>query len=294
MGTDTRAGSDGTGAARPPDVDALLERARETLDRERRRTADERDAFADLHDRLRAVRPVSARPSGPVAGGPVASVADATTDAAADRLATVREAYRETVMAVPHFDAEYGESYAESVTEEFGPAIAAPLVGGDRFDDRYRRALLEAAEEGRSRRATLVDALDAERESLATHRERIRSIRERVAAVAPGSEGAERAPAGAATDGANVTASFGALSAARSTLAALEERCDTVAADRQADVHEHARRLSLSVETVDVPTYCYGPLPVSYPVLSAVTAVGERVERQRRAVERAIATYSGT
>jgi hypothetical protein len=294
MGTDTRAGSgDGTGAAGPPDVDALLERARETLDRERRRTADERDAFADLHDRLRAVRPVSARPSGPVAGGPVASVADATTDAAADRLAAVREAYRETVMAVPHFDAEYGESYAESVTEEFGPAIAAPLVGGDRFDDRYRRALLEAAEEGRSRRATLVDALDAERESLATHRERIRSIRERVAAVDVGGKSG-RAPAGAATDGANVTASFGALLAARSTLAALEERCETVAADRQADVHEHARRLSLSVETVDVPTYCYGPLPVSYPVLSAVTAVGERVERHRRAVERAIATYSGT
>ena len=76
MGTDTRAGSDGTGASGPPDADALLERARETLDRERRRTADERDAFADLHDRLRAVRPVSARPSGPAAGGPVASVAE--------------------------------------------------------------------------------------------------------------------------------------------------------------------------------------------------------------------------
>ena len=303
MGTDTRAGSgDETGASGPPDVDALLERARETLDRERRRTADERDAFAAFHDRVREIRPVSASATGPVAGGAVTDTAGTlpgsagtvADDAATDRLDAVREAYRETVMDVPHFGAEYDETYAESVTKEFGPEIATPLVGGDRFDDRYRGALLEAAAERRSRRATLVDALDAESESLATHRERIRSIREAFAAVDVGSEGSERAPAEADTDDADVAASFGALLATRSTLVAFGERCDAVAADRQADVRDNARRLSVSARAVDVPTYCYGPLPVSYPVLSAVTAVGERVERHRRAVERAIATYSGT
>jgi hypothetical protein len=49
-----------------------------------------------------------------------------------------------------------------------------------------------------------------------------------------------------------------------------------------------ARRLSLSVETADVPGYWYGALPVAYPVLSVVTAVGERVPTCRRAAERAL------
>ena len=83
------------------------------------------------------------------------------SDAGPDRLDAVRGAYRETVMSVPHFEADYDESYTENVTEEFGPELATALVTGDRFDPFCRRTLLEAVGEGSTRREPHLDALDA-------------------------------------------------------------------------------------------------------------------------------------
>lgn len=301
MATDTREAED----------DALLDRARRALDRERRRTADERDAFDDLHRRVREIPPATAPATGGsegATGGTVgAGAATRTltgvtgTDAGTDGLDAVREAYRETVMSVPHFEAEYDESYAESLAGEFSPDLAAALVTGDRFDALCRRTLIEAIEEGLTRRETLLDALDAESESLATYRERVASLRTDLAAVTVAGRPvrAFAEPADVAADDATGTvpdlsrvATFDALADARSALLAVREDCDAVAADRQAAVREQAHRLSLSMEAADVQRYCYGPLPVAYPVLSAVTALDERVERCQRAIERAMATCS--
>jgi hypothetical protein len=293
MAADTREGDDDR-----------LDRARRALDRERRRTADERDAFDDFHRRVREIESVTAPPaagSSAAAGRVVGAGAETRTLAGSDRfspetdrLDTVREAYRETVMSVPHFGAEYDEGYAENVAEEFGPELAAALVTGDRFDPLCKRSLLEAVEEGRSRRATLVDALDAEAESLATHRERVASLRTGLAAVTvdgrPVVEFAGHDAAETDTASPARSAPFDALADAHSDLLALREDCDAVAADRQTAIHALAHRLSLSVETADVQSYCYHPLPVTYPVLSAVTALGERVERCQRTVERAMAS----
>jgi len=292
--------------------DDLLDRARVALERERRRTADERDAFADFHRRVRKIEPVTAPATGGVdaaTGGAVGAGTATRTlagtfggDTGSNSLDAVREAYRETVMSVPHFEADYDESYAENVAEEFGPELATALVTGDRFDDLCKRTLLEAVDEGRSRRETLLDALDAESESLATYRDRVGSLWNDLAAVtvdrqsvvevvesdAAGANTSD--PARSASPDLASAASFDALADARSGLLALRERCDAVAADRQAAVREQAHRISLSMETADVQRYCYSSLPVAYPVLSAVTALDERVERCQRAVERAMAT----
>jgi hypothetical protein len=288
--------------------DALLVRARRALDRERRRTADERDAFDDLHRRVREIEPVTTPRSGgsdAATGGAVSTGAATRTltgvagnDPGTDRLDVVREAYEETVMSVPHFEGEYGESYAETLAAEFSPDLAAALVTGDRFDPVCKRTLLDAVEEGRSRRERLLDALDAEAESLATYRERVASLRTDLDAVTVRGRPvvAFADPGTAAVDDdadaadLSVVAPFDALADVRSELLGLGERCDAVAADRQATVHEQARRLSLPVETADVQRYCYGSLPVAYPVLSAVTDLSGRVERCRRTVERAMAS----
>jgi hypothetical protein len=276
---------------------ALLERASTVLAEERRRTADERDAFADFRRRVRGVEPTST-PS--ASGSPAGSPGGVAPRTLADRsagggLAAVRDAYRETVMDVPHFEAEYDESYPESVAEEFGPDLAAALVTGDRFDPVCKRTLLDGVEESHSRRETLLNGLDAERESLDAFGERVADLRTELATVTvDGRPVVERVGRATGADDGELPvlasgASFDALAGARGDLCALGERCDTVAADRQAAIHGVARRLSLSVETADVPSYCYAGLPVAYPVLSVVTDLSHRVATCRRAVERAVA-----
>ncbi|MFB6152120.1 MAG: hypothetical protein ABEJ40_09975 [Haloarculaceae archaeon] len=248
----------------------FLERARRTVERERRRLADERDAFDRFHGR---VREITTETGSAAATGTVAAVSAPTPTGLAD----VRDAYEETVMSVPHFEEDYGETYEESLRGEFGPELAAALTRQRAFDDLCKETLLEAAAEGASQRKWLLSALADEAEYLDEATGRVASIRADLSAVAF----AERDPA---------TGSFDALDGARDALVALDERCDALAADRQADLRRQERRLALPTDVPDLPRYVYRPLPVTYPVLSTVADLGRRIEARREAVERAIAS----
>jgi Rad3-related DNA helicase len=85
-------------------------------------------------------------------------------------------AYRETVMAVPHYDEEYGDSLAESLSVEFGSTIAYQLTNGKALTGATRTAILDAARECRDRRQRLLQVVDAEQESLEDASERLTAI----------------------------------------------------------------------------------------------------------------------
>ena len=93
----------------------------------------------------------------------------------------------------------------------------------------------------------------------------------------------------AAGDGSDAAAiGFGALDACRTRTAALREDCDRIAARRQRVLADHERQLSLGDE-IDLPGYCYQDLDVTYPVLAAVGAVGDRLEGLKGTIEKAMA-----
>lgn len=48
---------------------------------------------------------------------------------AENSLVAVMAAYREIVMAIPHYEEEYGDCDAADVADELGPDIAAALTG---------------------------------------------------------------------------------------------------------------------------------------------------------------------
>ena len=54
---------------------------------------------------------------------------------------------------------------------------------------------------------------------------------------------------------------------------------------RQRVLADHERRLALG-DDLDLPAYCYQDLDVTYPVLAAVAAVGDRLDTLRRQIER--------
>jgi hypothetical protein len=92
----------------------------------------------------------------------------------------VREAYESTVMAVPHYDEEYDDTYAESLGAEFDPHVAVALTEGSAFDRRCKDALLSAVAEARTARRSLLAAVDDEAESLSTMADRLADVRARV------------------------------------------------------------------------------------------------------------------
>jgi len=248
-------------------VGRRLERARTAVRRERRRTADEVQALRRFE---RRVRDVEAESPG-VDGHPAARGRLVARDT--DGLQAVREAYRETVMAAPHYDEEYGDGYVESLTAEFSADLAAALTDGTRFNARCKRSLLAGIEAGRTARGELLELLVEERESLSAAEETLVPLSAELSDL---------------EDRAMGSAPHGMLDAYGARLAVLERKCETVAEERQATLFEQRRTSGLPCDAPDVPEYVYQGLPFDYPVMAAVAELSGAVGRLRETVDAAM------
>ena len=235
---------------------------------ERQQTAAELDAFDTFIERLRGISTGRvASPAGPSA---------LTDRPSGDGLASVREAYRSTVMDVAHYEEEYGNDFSEDVAEEFGPTIATILEQGGSLDTQTKRTLIALAVDSRSRRVTLLDVIDAECESVELAAEHLRPVAEELATTA----GVEF-----------TTESFGSLDAHRARMDTLMEQCDAAAERRQNDLHAHQTTAALPDGIAAVPVYLYQGFGATFPALSFVAALGYRIEAIRRAIGRAASHY---
>ena len=143
----------------------LIPRARSLCAEERSRTREEARAFDRFADRVSETDPTPAGGSPtPNAAGPTVATFGSTPDGRG--LADIREAYRRTVMAVSHYDEEYGEPLPENVSEEFDPEVAAVLTEGDRLTPPVQQAIVERAFEARNRREQFLSVLSTETDSL--------------------------------------------------------------------------------------------------------------------------------
>jgi hypothetical protein len=166
----------------------------------------------------------------------------------------VREAYRETVMSVPHYDRIYGESLAENLAAELGPTLAAMLDGDGpgTFTPERREALRSAVRSVAHQRRELVDVLDREAVSLDRAAETCSPVAARVARGGPHDP---------------------------SALADHIDRLDGVVADRQDHFATVVDRRLSSRQTFC--TYLYGDEPWTFPVLHSCATLRERIERAR-------------
>jgi hypothetical protein len=141
--------------------------ARAEVAEERSRTATEQEAFerfARRVARLDPSRPAAAQVA-PADG--VIATATVSTHSATDRgLEAVREAYEETVMAVPHYEEEYAEPMARHIREEFGEEVATAVSGSGQLTPELKQVLVERAREAALERDQLMRRLNREAESL--------------------------------------------------------------------------------------------------------------------------------
>lgn len=140
---------------------------------------------------------------------------------ATQNLAAVRESYTETVMDVSNYKDDYNDTYAESLTEEFGPEIAMMVIEHDYFLPATKATLVSKIDTAIQQREAFQRLLDRELQSLQSAAAEIRSVSDRLAGL---------------TDSRFESASFGTLDAFYCQIGVLITACDEIATDRQNDL----------------------------------------------------------
>lgn len=216
---------------------APVRNARGRVETERSEVVAERRAIEAFVERVESLSTALRADAG--ARTPRTGTVALGTNAPDADLAAVRSAYRETIMAVDHYDAAYGDSLPESLAAEFGPELAVAIGdgAGGTFTPQLRGALLEAAAESLDDRATFVEALDGELASLRAAESALEELLERA------DRGDERG--GAAVDG-----------------------LESIASGRQERL---GRRPGVSrMDGHDLCSYLYAGADWTYPVLAGV------------------------
>lgn len=246
----------------PRSVPAEL-RAR--LDAERQAVTAELEAFDAFVDRIEAVPAREPAPAGEVHG--------LDRGEGGTGLAAVRDAYEGTVMSVPHYDEDYGDTYRESVLAEFGPEIGTALTEGRRFQPYLKRVTVGKARSCRSDRERFLELLDVESESVAD----IGATLDDLGSELDGFD-----------DGAPAAGAYGALEAEWRRLDAIEAEIDRLATERQRSIIRQRREFSIP-SAPDVPTYLYHAFDADYPLLSLCVTLRERVTKYKSERERTFA-----
>ncbi|MBV0903716.1 DUF7260 family protein [Haloarcula salina] len=244
-----------------------IEAALGVVEREIECVEAELTAFRRFRSRVSSVEPASPGSGGVDATGGGASSMLATATKPDAGLRAVRSAYRETVMDVPHFEAEYDDTLEANVAVEFGADLAAQIVDGTRLTPQVYEAVLAASERAQDERETMLPVLERERDSLATVRERLDDCERRAVVLG---ENARR------------TVDSTRLSAIDERLADAEAECEAVAARRQRRLHDRSAAALSGIDETSLTQYLYADEAVTCPALADVVACLETVRRQRR------------
>jgi hypothetical protein len=144
--------------------------AQAVVQRETTEIDAEREAFEQLAQRVTTIETVPDRQPKPQAH-------TLTVKSQFQAAGQLREAYRETVMNVPHYDDVYGESLETNVAAELPPDVAVLFQDpADQITPDQKTRIRAAATNARASRETLAANLAAEQESLASTHDELEAV----------------------------------------------------------------------------------------------------------------------
>lgn len=244
-----------------------IETAIDALDHELNCATVERDAFAQFRSRVTAIEPTPATPSQSAVtpGGDVAVLAG--TGSEPDPAArAVRRAYRETVLSMPHFEAEYDESISQNAAAELGTGLATRLFDDGHLTPRVHDTLLAACDQAIEERETYRETLQTERASLCHARDRLDEIESRAVEL------------GLAIDETTDSRECGAIDR---ELRALESDCETLAKRRQKLLHGRSTARLVGITAESLVRFLYAECDATCPALADVADCLDTIRTHR-------------
>jgi len=233
------------------------------------RVRAERNAFRRFRQtiaKVTATRPQTAEI--PSASGAI------QTEPQDSALDSVRDAYRETVMSVGHYEEDYGESLTGHLRAEFGEELATAVAGGDQFTPQLKQALLRQSTANQVKREKLMRVLESESEELAAYERRLDEI-----------EATRREAVSRPT----LQQTYEELDESWQTLGDLESELDDLLADRQSRLERDLSVGPTGEGQHAFQKYVYSELESPYPVLSSGVRLYERIRSAKRDVLQALA-----
>lgn len=244
---------------------ARIDSALDAVEDERVSVGAERDALVAFSRRVAELPTVTVS-----TGPPLVADRSRGGDPSLER---VRTAYTETVMDVPHYEAEYGDTLANSLAVEFGDDLAAALVSGSTLTPTVRDAVRAAASSAQREREEFLDVLEREASSLEGVRADVETVQSELAGL---------------DDRPLSTRRFDDLHHLWSQVSDLRARVDGIGLRRQETIRSH--RSNLPGVPTDLTEYLYADLSTSYPALASLASLGEELEQARRRTARALAS----
>lgn len=227
---------------------STLQRAIDLLEREQSQLDAERDAFEAFREAVRLAKPAASS-----AGAPTTP-----TD--------LRDAYESTVMEPLDYRSLYGDTLAESLEQELSPSLADWLRSDDSLTQRRKRQLLVATTRAIDRRTIFEEEVAAECDSLETYAADLAEIESTV------EELPECSPRRQAIE---------TLLDCWERYDALEAHCERLLDRRQQELTDADRTVSLPEDDHAFTEYLYGALDTTFPVLSAIATMCDRIESKR-------------
>jgi hypothetical protein len=243
-----------------------IDRATALVDEEIELVEREREAFERFLARVRETEATGPGTAGGDGNGGPAALVGAESQPS-ERLRTVRTAYRETVMAVPHYEQEYGDTLRASVATELGETLAGHIADGHVLAPALSGALVEASERARDDRADFLRSLRRERDSLEETATELNDVERRAVELG------ERAD----TDSTSAR-----LADVHESLAALERRCADLADRRQSTIHGRTAGQLSGVDETSLVRYLYGDrMGTVTPALSDIASCLDVIRHQQ-------------
>lgn len=238
----------------------FVPRAQELCAQERDRTEREYESFDRFLDQIFEISTSNPQASAASAGG--LTVIQERTPAPGGDLAAVASAYEETVMAVPHFEQDYGETLSEHMAAELGEEVAEGVLGRGTLSDRLKAGIIETARTARDRRENLLGLLEGEAASLDRHASRLGSIHEKI----------ERATTTLCSE-----QTYDELLEQRAELEECQDTLEEIVETRQADRNDNRITCMPRKTQMHLQEYLYMPMDVTYPVIAESTELLSRV-----------------
>jgi hypothetical protein len=134
----------------------ILDRAVDCIAEEKQSLQQEREAFETFRESVSRAR--------------------TTTGDGGTQTGSLLEAYQETVMSTPDFEATYDEPVSESLEAELTPSLADALQQNVPVTQQFKRNLLVGTNTANESRTRYLRVLEAERESLRTVQQTVLDI----------------------------------------------------------------------------------------------------------------------
>ncbi|TQQ78754.1 hypothetical protein EGH24_12995 [Halonotius terrestris] len=179
--------------------------------------------------------------------------------------------YRETVMAVDHYEQVYGNSFGDEISAEFGNNVAVLILEATLLSPLLKQRLLQAAQQCINSRRIFLKTLEDEQNTLKAAHSTCQKIQQTLFSN---------------EDNSLNTLSNRRLIEQYESIRSLDDECEKWLHRRQQQIHDRRSTNSTKGEYRVLCPYLYTSLDVTYPILTIFVILHEQLQTRKQQIFR--------